>query len=174
MPHHAGTRMATMVFNIHWDESSCTPVIKIHRAQHPHARCLYNKVLEETHSFDIYLSQLMKQSMGAKRGCCFVIDGLVMNTGRGGRLARKWGRVRVTEGDLPPSLLPSLAPLLLLQNPLCTYSAIWVSPTPRYHIPWHICLGFLLSRGCSDQQEYILRVFFNPLLFRNQILFIKT
>lgn len=110
MSHHAGTWMATVVFNIHWDESSCMPVIKIHSAQHPHARCLYHIHLEETHSFDIYLSQMMKQSMGAKRGCCFVIDGLVMNTGRGARRARKWGRVRVTEGDLPPLFAPLFSP----------------------------------------------------------------
>lgn len=93
-------------------------------------------VLEEKNSYDIHLSQLTKQSTGGKKGLSFghLRSGdLVMNTALGARLARKWGKVRVTEGGSPhPSSLPSLAPLLPLQSPLYTYSAICSSP-PHPH-----------------------------------------
>lgn len=83
-------------------------------AQHPHACCLWHMVWEETNSYDLHPWQLTEQSTGAKRGLsfgCLWSGDLVMNTPWGARLARKWGKVRVTKGgSTPPLLAPLFSP----------------------------------------------------------------
>lgn len=130
MSHHIGTLMVIVVFNIHWDESPCTAVIKF---PVPNILTLaaFSIWFQRKQTVMTFIFCSWRRSPEKKReGCClsFIIWWWILHWGKAGQKIGKgqsnWG------SPLNPSSLTFLPLWSPLQSPLCTYTVIWVSPPP--------------------------------------------
>lgn len=125
-----------------------------HSAQHPHACCLYLMVLEQT--------QFSYSSVSADEAVHGSKERVLLGHWRSGDeyWTRRKARQKMGKGQSNrrrPS--PLFAPFAPAAKSIVHTQCHLGFPHPCYHIPWHICLGFLLSWGCSDRNECILQYF---------------